>query len=243
MSRAVGTLRVKEGAAPGRPQPHSTHVPTTMPIQRPRPSRPRLLARALLAAAVLLAVAPPAASAQSAQRHSLQLSGIFVGTYGTAYEGLKDGGGLELQYRLTPGLWSVGVGLQSSVHTFSDASLSGMDVSLAGLFIEPRRILDVGSAQFAPYLSARLSFLQQSLDVPTTAGTVTATASGTQLNGGGGVLLRLSPRVNLDLGATYGLINFGDVALSGGGGRSTVSGTSGNGSNLVLRAGVAIGLK
>ena len=56
--------------------------------------------------------------------------------------------------------------------------------------------------------------------------------------------MRLSPRVNLDLGATYGLINFSDVEVDVAGlGKTKVEGTSGNGSNLVLRAGLAIGLK
>ena len=58
------------------------------------------------------------------------------------------------------------------------------------------------------------------------------------------MLIRLSPRVNLDLGATYGLINFSDVEVDIAGiGRTKVEGSSGNGSNLVLRAGLAFGLK
>ena len=68
-----------------------------------------------------------------------------------------------------------------------------------------------------------------------------ASASGAQVNGGGGVMFRMSPRVNLDVGATYGLINFGDVVVSVPGfGETTIDGSSGNGSNLVVRIGVAI---
>jgi hypothetical protein len=183
------------------------------------------------------------AQGQSAQRWSLQVSGISVGVQGEAYEGLSQGLGLEAQVRLTPSVWSFGAGVQYSAH---DADFEGTTetVSLAGAFIEPRRILDVGSSTFAPYVSARLAFLQQSIDMTIDGYDVSATASGAQVNGGGGVLFRLSPRVNLDLGATYGLINFGDVEVEiPGFGRSTVEGTSGNGRNLVIRVGLAVGLR
>lgn len=203
----------------------------------------RAIPFAALAALALLAL-PAASHAQSAQRYSVQASGIFVGTFGEAYDGLKDGAGIEAQFRITPGAWSFGFGLQGSSHKFDDTSLGNESVTLAGIFFEPRRVIDVGSSQFAPYVSARVAFLQQSLDVDVNGTTISASASGAQLNGGGGVLVRLSPRVNLDLGATYGLINFSDVEVDVAGlGTTKIEGTSGNGSNLVLRAGLAIGLK
>ncbi len=203
----------------------------------------RAIPFAALSALALLAL-PATSHAQSAQRYSVQASGIFVGTFGEAYDGLKDGAGIEAQFRITPGAWSFGFGLQGSSHKFDDTSLGNESVTLAGIFFEPRRVIDVGSSQFAPYVSARVAFLQQSLDVDVNGTTISASASGAQLNGGGGVLVRLSPRVNLDLGATYGLINFSDVEVDVAGlGKTKVEGTSGNGSNLVLRAGLAIGLK
>jgi hypothetical protein len=174
----------------------------------------------------------------------VQASGIFVGTFGEAYDGLKNGPGFEAQFRITPSAWSFGFGIQGSAHSFDDEVLDSESVTLAGVFFEPRRVIDVGSSQVAPYVSARLAFLQQSLDLDINGTTVSASANGAQVNGGGGILVRLSPRVNLDLGATYGLIRFGDVEVDiAGVGRTTVEGSSGNGSNLVLRAGVAIGLK
>lgn len=203
----------------------------------------RLAALCALALAALAAL-PIAARAQSAQRYSVQASGIFVGTFGEAYDGLKDGAGIEAQFRITPSAWSFGFGLQGSSHKFDDVDLGNESVTLAGIFFEPRRVLDVGSSQFAPYVSARVAFLQQSLDLDINGTAVSASASGAQVNGGGGVLVRLSPRVNLDLGATYGLIKFGDVEVDVSGvGKTKIDGTSGNGSNLVLRAGLAIGLK
>lgn len=202
-----------------------------------------LIGAALLSAAVSLPVA-----AQSAQRLSLQASGLHVSAYGEAYEGLKAAPGAEVQLRFTPGVWSFGVGGQVSSHSFDDPTFGPDEkVMLAGLFFEPRRVIDIGSSRLAPYLSARVSVLRQSLDFVVNDGTndfdVTAKASGTQVNGGGGVLLRLTPRVNLDLGATFGLIKFGDVKVDiPGVGSTTVDGSSGTGQNLVIRLGLAIGL-
>lgn len=198
----------------------------------------------LAAAALVVLAAPSAVQAQSAQRYSVQASGLFVGTFGEAYDGLKAGPGFEAQFRITPSAWSYGFGIQGSTHSFDDTSLGDESVTLAGVFFEPRRVIDVGSSQFAPYVSARLAYLQQSLDLTYQGTKITADASGAQVNAGGGVLIRLSPKVNLDLGATYGLIHFSDVKVDiAGVGNTTVEGSSGNGRNLVLRAGLAIGIK
>jgi hypothetical protein len=69
-------------------------------------------------------------------------------------------------------------------------------------------------------------------------------SSGTQLNIGGGVLVRLSRSVNLDLGLTLGRIHFGEVEVTipGFGSEVIDTGSSGDGQNAVLRVGVAIGL-
>lgn len=196
------------------------------------------------AAALVVLAAPTMVQGQSAQRYSVQASGLFVGTFGEAYDGLKAGPGFEAQFRITPSAWSYGFGIQGSSHSFDDQSLGSESVTLAGIFFEPRRVVDVGSSQFAPYVSGRVAFLQQSLDVTYNGTKVTADASGAQFNVGGGVLVRLSPKVNLDLGATYGLIHFSDVKVDiAGVGNTTVDGSSGNGRNLVLRAGLAIGIK
>lgn len=177
---------------------------------------------------------------QSAQRWSLQVSPIFVAAFGDAYEGLESGLGFEAQVRLTPSAWSFGAGIQGSVHGLKD--VPDEDVTLAGIFFEPRYVIDLGGNQ-APYISSRLAILAQSATIETpTFGDIELTATGAQLNIGGGVLFRLSPRINLDLGATLGIINFGDVEARSGGETVTIEGTSGNGQNIVLRIGLAIGL-
>jgi len=110
---------------------------------------------------------------------------------------------------------------------------------IAGFFLEPRYVIDVGSGSYAPYVASRLALLTQSIDIDG----LKASASGTQLNLGGGVLVRLTPRINLDLGATYGAIDFDDVEVSYQGETVTVGDSGGGGKNFVLRVGLTIGLK
>ena len=58
------------------------------------------------------------------------------------------------------------------------------------------------------------------------------------LNGGGRVLFRLGPRLNLDVGSTFGYTHFGDFETEG----NTSPDTSASGSNIVVRIGLALGL-
>ncbi|HPF61062.1 MAG: outer membrane beta-barrel protein [Gemmatimonadetes bacterium] len=190
--------------------------------------------------ALLATLALPALlTAQSAQRWSVQGSILNVSTSGDAYEGLDAGLGVEAQVRYTPSAFSIGAGYQRSSHdlTFDDGSTE--TVTLSGVFAEPRYVIDVGSGSYAPYLAGRVAFLTQKIAFEG----LEASASGTQLNVGGGVLVRLSPRVNLDLGATYGAIDFDDVKVEFEGQSATIDGSSGSGKNLVLRAGVTVGLR
>lgn len=197
--------------------------------------------RSTLTAFLAAACITSPAAAQSAQRWSIQASGLYVAVFGSAYNGLNNGVGGELQVRVTPSLWSYGFGAQFSKHGLSNSP--GNNIGLSGIFFEPRRVFDIGSANVAPYVSARLAYLQQAADVSSSGGqTFTLSASGFQGNVGGGFLTKLSPRVNLDLGVTLGLIRFGDVTAKSGSQTSTFSGTSGTGQNVVARVGLAIGL-
>jgi hypothetical protein len=211
----------------------------------------------LTALAAVVCITSPL-TAQSAQRWSIQASGLYVGVFGSAYDGLKSGPGAEVQGRYTAGLWSLGAGLQYSNHGLKEQS--GSSIGLTGIFVEPRYVFDVGSSSYAPYVSARLAFLQQSaeinvaaarvqqpiqpgLNLQTSSGpTYSISASGFQGNVGGGVLVKLTPRVNLDLGVTLGLIRFGDAQLTNGTTTLAFPGTSGTGENAVVRVGVSIGL-
>ncbi len=215
--------------------------------------------RSTLAAICAAACLTTPLIAQSAQRWSLQASGLYVGLFGNAYEGLNSGPGGEVQVRVTPSLWSYGAGLQYSTHSLENND--SYSVGLSGIFFEPRRVFDIGSSKYAPYLSARLAFLKLAADLDIVIDRESRandsqialavaqraqyelSATGLQGNIGGGVLTKLSPRVNLDLGVTLGAIRFGTAKLKQG---STVINESdestGTGQNVVVRAGLAIGL-
>jgi hypothetical protein len=188
---------------------------------------------------MVLALIPAVGQAQSAQRWSAQGSLLYVTPSGLAYEGLENGVGFEAQVRYTPSVFSLGAGYQSSSHGLEFDDGTSETVTLAGFFFEPRYVIDLGRSDLAPYAAARVAFLTQKL----TDGSFEAKASGTQLNLGGGVLVRLSPRMNLDLGLTYGVIGFGDIEATDGQETLTFPGTESDGKNLVLRVGVTLGLR
>ena len=181
------------------------------------------------------------AAAQSAQEVSVQASVLGASLSGSEFEGWQTGSGFEGQVRYNPSAFSIGVGFQLTRH-----SLEGYDdkVSLGGGFVEPRYVIPTKSNSVAPYVSARFSVLRESGSLVVPEGDVSVAASGLTLNGGGGLLVRLSDRVNLDLGATWGYTNFGDFTTKLNG--TVVPGFSGidagSGTNLVIRVGVAVGL-
>lgn len=174
-------------------------------------------------------------AAQSAQPISLQGSGLFNAVFGNVFTGLRDGIGGEAQTRYTPGAFSVGAGFQYTNHELEGRS---EDARLYGGFVEPRYRIHAGSNVVAPYLSARFSLLK----VGFSGGDLSLSSTFMQLNGGGGLLLRLGSRVNLDLGATYGYNRLGDGTLTRESSGSSVPVKSSSGSNVVARLGLAIGL-
>jgi hypothetical protein len=201
---------------------------------------------ALLVTLLVFGGAP--AEGQTASRFSVQASGLFVGVFGDAFEGVSSGGGFEVQARFNPSTFSIGLGYQASIHDleFEDefGGTQTVDLDFAGPFIEPRYVIDIGSSSAAPYLAARIAFLKQTAEADFGGTVVELESSGTQLNIGGGVLVRLSRSVNLDLGLTLGRIHFGEVEVTipGFGSEVIDTGSSGDGQNAVLRVGVAIGL-
>lgn len=174
--------------------------------------------------------------AQSAQAFSLQVSGLVNGVFGDAFTGLQDGFGGEAQFRYTPGALSVGAGFQ-----FTNHHIQGRmeDARLYGGFIEPRYRIHAGSNVVAPYLSARFSVLK----VGFSEGDLSLSSIFMQLNGGGGVLIRLGSRLNLDGGATFGYNRLGSGTLTSESNGTAVPVESSSGSNVVVRLGLAIGLR
>lgn len=174
--------------------------------------------------------------AQSAQPFSLQASGLVNGVFGVVFTGLQDGIGGEAQFRYTPGALSVGAGFQFTIH-----ELEGRpeNARLYGGFIEPRYRIHAGSNVVAPYVSARLSLLK----VGFSGGDLALSSTFIQLNGGGGLLVRLGSRLNLDLGATFGYNRLGNGTLTSKSSGTAVPVESSSGSNVIIRLGLAIGLR
>ncbi|MEO8090000.1 MAG: hypothetical protein ABI703_06865 [Gemmatimonadales bacterium] len=174
--------------------------------------------------------------AQSAQAFSLQASGLVNGVFRGVFNGLQDGVGGEAQLRYTPGALSLGAGFQFTIH-----ELDGRrdNAQLYGGFLEPRYRIHAGSNVVAPYVAARFSVLKAGFS----GGDLSLSSTFIQLNGGGGLLTRLTSRLNLDVGATFGYNRMGSGTLTS---RSSgivqpVEGASG--SNIIIRLGLALGLR
>ena len=187
---------------------------------------------------LLLALAsalPRGADAQSAQPISLQASGLYDAVFGNLFRQMQDGVGAEAQIRFTPGALSVGAGFQYTSHNFAGHPERAR---LYGGFIEPRYRIHAGSNVAAPYLAVRFALLK----VGISGGDLSVSSNFIQLNGGGGLLVRLGPRTNLDLGTTYGYnrVSSGELRSVSGGGSFPVEASSGT--NLMVRLGLAFGL-
>lgn len=183
------------------------------------------------------------AAAQTGQRFSIQGSGLYTNHRGDGFRTMTAGTGFELQGRYTPGSLSIGSGVQYTVHGDSEAKADGHHaaIHLLGLFVEPRYVIATSSDRAAPYLSARFVVATFDVKVDFSDGeTLAFTSNGVTANVGGGLLLRMSNRVNLDFGATVGYSNYQDT-------EGTVGGQSfymamGSGPAVVARIGLAVGL-
>jgi hypothetical protein len=200
---------------------------------------------------VWLAVGTVELHAQTAQPISVQLSGLYEGLSGDAFEDVRPGTGFEAQLRYTRGAWSVGLGYQALQHRygFCYVPLSGggcgrtipATISGSGIFFEPRYVFDAGSDVYAPYVSGRFSIVKQS---DTGDPLYEFSITGSSANGGGGLLFRLTPRINFDVGGTVGYTRFSKGRSVDRQTGAVISGSTGgtSGSNFVLRVGVAIGI-
>lgn len=171
----------------------------------------------LVLLAVLLTCPSERASGQSSSPISIQGS-ILIQTLGDEdVDVYSAGAGLEGLIRFSKGALSVGVGGQYTIHEGEMA----LDLTMYGPFIEPRLVFPLDSDQFAPYASVRLGH---------TTGTAEALLgsdveySFTYFNVGGGILVNLTRRINMDFGGTIGRIVDG-----------------GSGFDMTTRAGISIG--
>jgi hypothetical protein len=196
--------------------------------------------RPLVQLALLSLFLTRSGAAQTHRRFSLQTSAIYVLLSGdSAFSSTSSGLGGEAQLRLNISSISIGGGVQFSRHTSTGLGNveSEVPISLLGAFLEPRCVLPGNSNVYAAYLSARIAYFQQQY-----SSRVDATAGGSQFNVGGGVLVSATRNVNIDLGLTTGAMRFGGFHVPAGSGHSEYDVLAQSGRNLVLRAGVAIGL-
>jgi hypothetical protein len=170
----------------------------------------RLLVGSML---VAVGVVSTGAGAQSAQRTSAQLSVL-----GTAIDnGGNDIGGIGVEPQLrynwlrsaSRGVISIGIGGQFTQH-----ALGPDDFTITGVFVEPRWVFPVNSERFAPYAALRIGFLNQSssIQIPNSV-RWDGSSSGPALGGGGGFAVRLTSRMNLDVGGAVVSQKFGAVTL------------------------------
>lgn len=179
------------------------------------------------------------AAAQSAQLFSVQGSALYENVQGHAFqwrlnESLPAGYGGEAQLRYTPGTLSLGGGVQGTTHDWNDSQNNDWNLRTIGVFLEPRYVLPA-SARLGPYLSARLALTSLKLKV---GDADIGDATGKTINGGGGVLVALSPRINLDVGGSFGYTNFGEFTQN----NAPTGLSTGSGTNFIARVGLAIGL-
>jgi hypothetical protein len=145
---------------------------------------------------------------------------------GDEVDRLDDGFGFEAQARLGVSALSIGVGYQRSTHAITSSGPAERAI-LSGVFVEPRVELQLGGTNFTPYLGgrvARLALRQSELDLD---------VDGTDVAGGGGLLVWLAPAARLNLSAMYSAVRFDASGLS--------ANERARGNAVTLRAGVALG--
>ena len=173
---------------------------------------------------------------QSAQTFSLQVSALVNGVLKDVFVGLQNGVGTEAQFRYTPGALSLGAGFEFTIHELKDRT---ENARFYGGFVEPRYRIHAGSNVVAPYVSARFAVLK----IDFSGEDLSLSSTFLELNGGGGILVRLGPRVNLDVGATLGYNHLGEGILTSQVRHTAVPVDGSSGSNLVAHLGLAVGLR
>lgn len=179
----------------------------------------------LLPALLLL---PVGSAAQSAQPYSFQVS-LLGSIPGGDLGAVTAGFGWEAQVRSNPGAFSFGLGIEQTFHGVDN--LDDRNVRLTGGFFEPRYVIDTGSDKAVPYLAGRFAISQMHVE----EFGASASTTGYTVNGGGGLLIRLKPAMNLDLGVTLGWKDLGTTTIV----NNVVD--FGTGTNLIIRAGLAFG--
>lgn len=185
-----------------------------------------MLRRVPAAVFVALVSLVPAAQAQTAQRWSVQLSALGVELTNISTDNdMRFGGGVELQARFNPSALSIGFGFQTTRHQVENALLAReITATYTGGFVEPRLILASLGDFAALYAAVRFMSLSAKYEI----GTVEEKVEGAAISGGGGLLIRITDRLNAEVGATAGKEYYNRDARDG--------------TTIVTRLGLAYGL-
>jgi hypothetical protein len=116
------------------------------------------------------------------------------------------GTGGEVLLRLTPGRFSIALGLQATKHP----ETSDGDLTAIGPFLEPRILLSEIGESAALYVSAHAGLI----DFRFEDDAFNAGSASWYLNGGGGLLINLGERANLDIGGTAGTDDSGNADVT-----------------------------
>ena len=185
------------------------------------------LARAITCSSGLLVI-PSVMMSQARQPYSIQGSALYTVQQLSAARSVG-GAGIEVQVRANPGRFSYGLGLQYSHHESGDERMD-----LSGLFFEPRFAIDIGSNRVTPYVAGRAVLLRQTSEFSSLP---KFSSTGNAFGLGGGVLVRLSRRVNADAGGAFLRQSFSDKSFDNG---ARVDFAPFNG--YVIKAGFTLGL-
>jgi hypothetical protein len=187
-----------------------------------------------IALGVMLATVPALARHAQAQGPlpSISLEGsVLYNTFqGRDFRNVNDGGGFEAQANIGVGAFSLGGGYLRTTH-----SITGIaeDAVQSGPYLEPRLALPFYYTNFTPYLMGRVARITHRVD--TSLGEREST--GTSVGGGVGMLVRLTPGVQLNMGLLYSSFRLGRIEQGG----TTVTGSGGDGTTLGFRAGLSLG--
>lgn len=181
------------------------------------------------AVTVLVACAPVLLCAQS---FSFSASGMYATLSGADFAGINAGLGGDLQFRFHAARgFSVGGGAQYTSHGIDGVS---ENFGVRAFFVDARYAFPgASSVSVTPYVGGRVGLARYGIS----AGGSTLSANGTAFGPVGGILVRLSPAAQLDVGFAWFSTHFGDYSIDG----NEQSGTDTNGTALALRAGVVFG--
>jgi opacity protein-like surface antigen len=188
-----------------------------MPTETPGARRPSSRAIRAVAASVLATIAlaaPPVAESQDCSRRSdcgravppwERRQDVYFSAFASGlYSGLeqsasgRDGFGFDGGVALGIGAFSLGTGYQRTFHGRSGARATAV---YEGVFVEPRVSLLLGYGAFTPYVAGRLVRVGRLFDRNDSDDT--RSPDGVQFGGGAGLLVDVSPRLSVDLGAMY----------------------------------------